>query len=66
MNKRIEEAQRQIEELALRTMAVRVMSECTRLAIRHAERTGRRNIDPARIDSLLALFGSELERQRKG
>jgi hypothetical protein len=59
---RFEAAQRAIDDLDLRALAARVLSEATRLALRHAKRSGKRDVDLARIDDLLARFVAELER----
>lgn len=59
-----EAAQRVIDDLDLRALASKVLSEATRLALRHAKRSGKRDVDQARIDDLLARFLGELERAR--
>ena len=55
---------RAIDDLDLRVLASKVLSEATRLALRHAKRSGKRDVDPASIDDLLARFVAELQRQR--
>jgi hypothetical protein len=59
-----EAAQRVIDDFDLRALASKVLSEATRMALRHAKRSGKRDIDPARVDDLLQRFAAELQRAR--
>ena len=61
---RFEAATRAIDDLDLRALASKVLSEATRLALRAAKRSGKRDVDQERIDDLLARFVAELQRQR--
>ena len=56
--------QRTLDDLDLRCLASKALSECTRLALRYAKRAGKRDIDETRIDDLLPRFIDELRRQR--
>jgi hypothetical protein len=56
--------QRTFDDLDLRGLASKALSECTRLALRYAKRAGKRDIDQTRIDDLLHRFVDELRRQR--
>jgi hypothetical protein len=56
--------QRAFDDLDLRRLASKALSECMRLTLRHAKRAGKRDIDRTRIDDLLHRFVDELRRQR--
>jgi hypothetical protein len=64
MMERFEVAQKVIDDLDLRALASKVLAEATRLALRHAKRSGKRDVDQARIDDLLTRFVAELQRER--
>jgi hypothetical protein len=44
-----EAAQRALDDRDLRALACQVLSETTRLAVRHAKRAGKQEMDPARV-----------------
>jgi hypothetical protein len=56
--------QRTFDDLDLRSLASKALSECTHLALRYAKRAGKRDVNQTRIDDLLHRFVEELLRQR--